>query len=144
MRHQYFHLTDTLQLFQHRWQTEYLSSLQERHNFGVGPKFSLSVGDIVLVKLDNRKRSHWPLGRIVAIYPDDDGVVHSVNVLYEGEKSLRPHDVFVEHIIPLEMSACEDNEGEENDDNEHIDKVNEEEDTSHSVGVDEGESVGSC
>ncbi|XP_066986752.1 uncharacterized protein [Macrobrachium rosenbergii] len=128
MCNQYFRLTNNLRMFRHRWQTEYSSSLQERRDFRVGAKSSLSVGDIdiVLVKLDHRKRSYWPLGRIVAIYPGDDGVIRSVSVLYEGEKTLRP----VEHIIPLEMSACGDSEGEEYDkDNEHIDEVNAKEDT---------------
>ncbi|GFQ92802.1 DUF1758 domain-containing protein [Trichonephila clavata] len=48
-----------------RFQKEYISLLKQTSNKVQTP---LSVGDIVLISLDNKKRVDWPLAKIVEIY----------------------------------------------------------------------------
>ncbi|XP_064120182.1 uncharacterized protein LOC135224786 [Macrobrachium nipponense] len=116
--HQYFWLTETLSRFKKYWREGYLKSMQERHNLGEASPTALHVGDIKLVKADQCKRSQWPLGRILDLYPDDKGVFRSLKVLFEGEEHLRA----VQHIVPLEVNThdnerwedVQDDESEEN------------------------------
>ncbi|XP_068250754.1 uncharacterized protein [Palaemon carinicauda] len=54
----------------------------------------------------------WPLGRVVETYPDDDGVVRSAKVLFEGVESLRA----ISHLVPQEIAPSEDGVGEDDDD----------------------------
>ncbi|XP_066974320.1 uncharacterized protein [Macrobrachium rosenbergii] len=103
LRHIYFCLTETLERFKTLWRDGYLKSLRERHDCKEGMPTPLHVGDIVLVKADNSKRSQWPLGRILEIYPDEKWVIHSVKILIEGEEHLRS----VEHLMPLKLSEHE-------------------------------------
>ena len=53
---------------------------------------NLQVNDIVLMKDPDVARNHWPLGRIVNVFPSDDGLVRKVNVKVSGSKIpvLRP------------------------------------------------------
>ena len=41
---------------------------------------NLGVDDVVLVADLDCPRSQWPLGRIVEVYPSDDGLVRKVSV----------------------------------------------------------------
>ena len=56
-------------------------------------------GDIVLLKAEGQ-RCNWPLGKILKIIKDPDGIVRSVEVLSQGKISLRT----IEKLIPLEVS----------------------------------------
>ncbi|GFT05094.1 uncharacterized protein NPIL_35041, partial [Nephila pilipes] len=56
-----------------RFQKEYLSELIR--NPQLAPKrCNLSVGDIVLVGLDNVKRLNWPLGRVIEMFQGKDNI----------------------------------------------------------------------
>ena len=57
-----------------RWRREYLQMLQFRQKW-VQPKRNLAVGDIVISKESERTRNKWPLGKVVQVYPSDDGYV---------------------------------------------------------------------
>ena len=62
-----------------RWRKEYLLNLQQRQKWtAVRP--NLRVDDIVLVADLDCPRNQWPLGRIVEIYPSNDGLVRKVSV----------------------------------------------------------------
>ncbi|XP_064088208.1 uncharacterized protein LOC135202644 [Macrobrachium nipponense] len=105
LRHKYFQLTEALECFKQCWQLGYLRLLQERHNFRESPATMLQIGDIVLVKTEQQKRSQWPLGKIIAIYPDNHGVILCyLKVLFEGEEHLRA----VEHTVRLEVNTHDD------------------------------------
>ncbi|GFQ96404.1 hypothetical protein TNCT_695531 [Trichonephila clavata] len=54
-----------------RFQKEYISISKQTSNKVLTP---LSVGDIVLISLDNKKRVDWPLAKIIEIYKGRDGV----------------------------------------------------------------------
>ena len=41
---------------------------------------NLNVGDLVVIQTDNIPKTHWPLSRIIDIYPGVDGVVPAAKV----------------------------------------------------------------
>ena len=64
-----------------RWTKEYLTSLRERHNLThERKKFEVKIGDVVLIKSDNKNRNKWPMGVVSQVYPGRDGVVRAVQV----------------------------------------------------------------
>jgi len=71
-----------VQYFSHvlwkRWTREYLPTLQGRHKW-LDKKPNVSTGDIVLL-VEETSRNHWPLARIIDVFPGDDGNVRSVRV----------------------------------------------------------------
>ena len=46
----------------------------------VQPKRNLAVGDIVISKESESTRNKWPLGKVVPVYPSDDGYVRKVRL----------------------------------------------------------------
>lgn len=67
-----------LQHFWKRWTAEYLPELQHRSKW-LKMK-DIKVGSLVLLVDQNTPPLQWPLGRIVAAYPGDDGVTRVVSV----------------------------------------------------------------
>ena len=66
-------------MFWRRWTKGYLPTLVSQKKWT--NKFrNLEVGDLVMLSVDHTQRSHWPLGRIVEVYPGKDGIVRSVKV----------------------------------------------------------------
>ena len=64
-----------------RWTREYLTALRERHNLNHNSKnFKVAVGDVVLIKAEEKNRNKWPMGVVQQIYPGRDGVVRAVEV----------------------------------------------------------------
>lgn len=56
-----------------RWVKEYLPTLQVRKKWQtVGPVYK--VGELVLLSEDNTKPLHWPLARVLKVFPGNDGV----------------------------------------------------------------------
>ena len=43
-----------------------------------------------MLSVDQTPRSHWPLGRIVEVYPGKDGIVRSVKVKTPNNELIRP------------------------------------------------------
>ena len=65
--------------FWHRWLREWLPSLNVRRKW-TEVKQDLKVGDAVLVISPNTPRGHWPLGRVIEVYPGQDGHVRVAKV----------------------------------------------------------------
>ncbi|XP_035918528.1 uncharacterized protein LOC118516690 [Anopheles stephensi] len=67
-----------LQFFWKRWTAEYLPELQNRSKW-LKTKV-IRVGSLVLVVDQNAPPLQWPLGRIIATHPAEDGVTRVVTV----------------------------------------------------------------
>ncbi|CAC5385276.1 unnamed protein product [Mytilus coruscus] len=66
-------------MFWKKWKTEFLQQLQNRRKWKTNYK-NVSVGDVVLLKDNSVARCYWPIGRITATYPSDDGKVRKVSL----------------------------------------------------------------
>ena len=75
----YKYLERLLQHFWKRWAKEYLPKLQVRTKWkqSIPP---LGVNDVVLISEENMPRRTWPLGRVVEVFPSQDGLVRTVRV----------------------------------------------------------------
>ncbi|GFQ76157.1 integrase catalytic domain-containing protein [Trichonephila clavata] len=65
--------------FWNRWSTEYLSHLQARVKWSVHNS-NLRVNQLVLLKNPNTKLLKWNMGRILEVFPGNDGLVRVVEV----------------------------------------------------------------
>ena len=72
-------MQEVVRHFWHRWLREWLPSLNVRRKW-TEVKQDLKVGDVVLVISPNTPRSHWPLGRVIEVYPGQDGHVKVAKV----------------------------------------------------------------
>lgn len=61
------------------WQRDYVTQLIERSKWNKHEE-NIKMNDVVLVKMDNLPPTHWPLGRVVEVFPGDDGAVRNVRV----------------------------------------------------------------
>ncbi|GFQ77536.1 hypothetical protein TNCT_593751 [Trichonephila clavata] len=81
-----------------RFQKEYISILkQTRHKV----QTQLSVLDIVLISLDNKKRVDWPLAKIVEIYKGRDSVSRVARLKTQSGELIRP----IQRLCLLETSG---------------------------------------
>lgn len=80
-----------------RFRKEYLGFL--RSSF---PKKqdNISIGDVVLIGTDDKRRLHWLLGRVVELFPGKDGIVRLVRLKTPKGYLLRP----VQRLYPLEVT----------------------------------------
>ena len=73
-----------------RWRKEYLSGLQIRRKWTKKTR-NFCVGDVVLLKEDSfSPRNRWPTARVIQVFPNEDGLVRSVNLMVarpNGKKS---------------------------------------------------------
>ncbi|XP_061749014.1 uncharacterized protein LOC133547258 isoform X2 [Nerophis ophidion] len=67
------------QTFWERWKKKYLSTLQPQREWH-SPHPNLLPGRVVLLKGDQLKRNHWPLGLITQVFPSKDGRVLKVEI----------------------------------------------------------------
>ena len=75
-------------MFWQRWIKEYLPLLTHRKKWYQQTR-NFEPGDLVIVKTDNVPRSHWPLARIVTVYPGTDGVVRIVKLKFGNGSILK-------------------------------------------------------
>ena len=75
--------------FWSRWSKEYLVTLSQYRKW-LNKKTNLQVGDVVLVSEEKTPRGTWPLGRVVATYPGQDGLVRAVDVKTQRAVLRRP------------------------------------------------------
>jgi len=68
---------------------EYIPTLNIRKKWHKQER-SFKINDIVLVKKDNVKRCHWPLGRIAEVYKSKDENVRSAKVKMANSTLVRP------------------------------------------------------
>lgn len=76
-------------LFWKRWVREYLPLLQQRQKWNER-KRNLAVGDIVAIMDSSAPRGSWPLGRVLQVYPDAQGLVRSVKLKTKSNTIERP------------------------------------------------------
>ena len=94
---------EMLSHFKGLWYDSYLLSLRETckdlHQINWNNK--ISIDDIVLVKLLNKSRPYWVLGRVLELVRSHDDKVRSVK-LKRGDGVVTHHSI--NHLYPLELS----------------------------------------
>ena len=62
---------------------------------GTNKQQNFAVGGLVIVRNINTPKSHWPLARIVAIYPGDDGIIWTVKIRTSNGEFVRPSQLLL-------------------------------------------------
>ena len=85
-----------------RWTKEYLRGLRERQNLKhkISSR-SVEVGDVVIIRDENKDRHKWRLGIVEELIAGRDGIVRAVR-LRAGKKHL---ERAVQQLYPLELSC---------------------------------------
>lgn len=99
LRHRYDFMKRLKQDLRNRFRNEYLGMLVSRN-----PKKNtrpLKVGDLVFVGNDRDKRTKWPLGKIMDLYPGQDGVTRVARVKTGDGVLTRP----VQRLFALEADS---------------------------------------
>jgi hypothetical protein len=102
--------------FWKRWLKEYVATLITRSRWHQ-PASPLAVGDVVVLADGDGPRNSWPLGRITAVSPGEDGQVRVVEVKTSSGTYKRPTvkiiklDVTPEVIHTQGQDASQDQRG---------------------------------
>ena len=104
-----------LQNFKEIWYEEYLLGLQETYKNLHDVKFKnrIRVGDIVLIRNPRLKRDQWILGRVLQLFPGNDGKVRSAKVLRSGDWEKGPllRSIYSVNLLhPLELNITHEYE----------------------------------
>ena len=99
------------QLFSHfksLWYELYLLNLRDNYSelHEVNWQNKIRAGEVVLVKLPNKPRPFWLLGRVLELVVGHDNKVRSVK-LKRGDGQIQHHSV--KHLYPLELSLTHSN-----------------------------------
>ncbi|UYV63047.1 hypothetical protein LAZ67_2002938 [Cordylochernes scorpioides] len=94
----YRHCQRLREALRSRFRSEYLGQLVQKANERT-PK--LSVGDVVIGKVEEKRRLHWPMARIVELFPGRDGHSRVAKVRTKLGTLIRP----VQKLYPLEVSS---------------------------------------
>ena len=96
------HLSRVKDAMWSRWSKEYVKSLRERHRLqGVKAVRAPLVGEIVIIKGEEKNRNRWKLGKVVELIHGRDGVVRGAKVKTEkGVLERTP-----QHLFPLELKC---------------------------------------
>ncbi|GFT61054.1 DUF5641 domain-containing protein [Nephila pilipes] len=86
-----------------RFRSEYLGQLRQ-HALKRDVLQILCVGDVVIVEDINKRRLHWPLTKIIEIFPGRDNVVRLAKVKTDNGIFLRP----IQRLFPLEIFQSKD------------------------------------
>ena len=87
-----------------RWSNEYIRGLREKHNLQHHGKTNvLKIGDVMIIKGDERNKGHWKLGIVKELIKGRDGVVRGAK-LRTGNATL---ERAVQHLYPMELQ-CDD------------------------------------
>ncbi|XP_071055070.1 uncharacterized protein [Onthophagus taurus] len=78
-----------VQDFWGRWRDEYLHTLQQRHKWSENSP-GINVGDLVVIKHDQKPPLQWTFGRVCDIHPGQDGLVRVVSVNTTNSVLVRP------------------------------------------------------
>jgi len=71
---------------------------------------NVSVGTLVLIKIDILSAATWTLGRVHQVHPGDDGLVRVVTVKTANSLVRRPLSKIC--LLPVRSSVEEDNKAE--------------------------------
>ncbi|XP_066958958.1 uncharacterized protein [Macrobrachium rosenbergii] len=102
IKQHYSQVSVILNHFENIWRNEYLTALREKH-YGSSQACqdkAPRVGDVVIVERPGPQHE-WPLGRIVKVYHDKDGIIKVVDVLYNGSIS----KCTIDKLVPLEIHS---------------------------------------
>ncbi|XP_030753188.1 uncharacterized protein LOC115880190 [Sitophilus oryzae] len=77
------------QVFWKRWSIEYLNRLQNRPKWLKSSK-NIDVGTLVLLKEDDTPPLHWPLARVIEVFPGGDGKIRVVTLQTSNGSYVRP------------------------------------------------------
>lgn len=100
LRVQYSRLSNILKKYKEVWMDSYLTSLRERHLTCAKDKpCQVQVGDLVLIVIENKQRSDYPLGLVTQLIPGNDNIVRSVVLRTANTVYVRP----ISKLIPLEI-----------------------------------------
>ncbi|UYV70967.1 hypothetical protein LAZ67_8001269 [Cordylochernes scorpioides] len=80
-----------------RFRKEYLGFLRQNTR---NKTKSIKEGNVVLMEVDNKKRTEWPIGVIEKTYPGKDGIVRVAMIKTKRRNFLRP----VQRLFFLESS----------------------------------------
>jgi len=72
-----------------RFLHEYLSSLNYRSKWNK-PTRNFKLCDIILLKTEYTPRAHWPLAKVIEVYPGKDGYIRSVKIELADTTLVRP------------------------------------------------------
>ena len=86
--------------FWQRWMRKWVPSLSSRKKWYQSRK-NLQVGNIVLLVSPDSPRAHWPLGRVLEVFPAKDGNVRSVKLQAGDRQLMRP----IVKLCPLELDC---------------------------------------
>ena len=85
-----------------RWTREYLTALREPHNLNSrGKSRPLEIGDVVIIRSEEKNRGKWPLGIVEELFEGRDGVLRAVK-LRAGKTFL---ERAIQHLYPLELKC---------------------------------------
>lgn len=89
------------------WQRDYLNQLLQRTKWKLESN-NIAIGDVVLMHLDNFPPTHWPVARVVQVFPGADGLVRNVEVACRGSIYKRPiqklSKIPIENAEPLQAA----------------------------------------
>ena len=87
-------------VFWHRWQKEFLPTLQPRRKWEHDTK-NLEEGDLVLLRCKDLPRNSWPLARITKTSTSVDGKVRKIELLTAKDGSRKSYTRPVTEVILL-------------------------------------------
>lgn len=92
------------QQFWQQWHQEFVMMQIERTKW-TQMNAEVAVGRVVLIKMDNLPPTHWPLGKIIAVFPGDDGHIRNVEVKM-GSSTYR-RSIAKVAVLPIEDDSKE-------------------------------------
>lgn len=96
------HLSRTKEAMWSRWSSEYVRSLRERHRLQGEKKVKApAIGEMVIIKGDEKNRNLWKLGKIVELIYGRDEIVRGAKV--QTGKGILERST--QHLYPLELSC---------------------------------------
>lgn len=93
---------EMVQSFWKRWSKEYLHTLHQRQKWQFdkgGPR----PGDVVILLQENSPPAHWPLARIIEVFPGPDGIIRTVSLQIGSSILKRP----IHKLSPLPANSIE-------------------------------------
>ena len=90
--------------FRKVWYETYLLGMRQLYKDLHEVKFvnRIRMNEVVLIKDTKKKRQHWLLGRVVELFPGNDGKVRAVK-LWRGDRKFAIHSL--KHLFPVELSV---------------------------------------
>ena len=85
-----------------RWNKGYLRFLRERHNMKNNQRhMKITIGDVILIKGDDKHRAKWNIGFVEDLYEGKDNVITALKLQSRKTYIERP----IQFVFPLELSC---------------------------------------